>query len=89
MLNLVTHVLSAVGMILHILSIVAFVRLERFDLNATIPANGVKDPTLNQTHVIGGLTYLPHPNVVVKADIRLPKPVTKIRLSLEDSRPLL
>jgi len=51
--------------------LVAFVRLERFDLNATIPANGVTDPTLNQTHVIGGLTYLPHPNVVVKADIRL------------------
>jgi hypothetical protein len=51
--------------------LVAFLRFERFDLNATIPTNGVKDPTLNQTHFIAGFTYLPHPSIVVKADVRL------------------
>ncbi len=51
--------------------LVAFLRMERFDLNATIPSNGTRDGTLDQTHFVGGVTYLPHPNIVVKADVRL------------------
>lgn len=51
--------------------LVAFVRLEHFDLNAVMPSNGIKDDGLNQTHLIAGLSYLPIPNVVVKADVRL------------------
>jgi hypothetical protein len=51
--------------------LIVFLRLERFDLNATMPSNGVKDEELDQTHLIGGLTYLPHPNVVIKGDVRL------------------
>ncbi len=51
--------------------LVVFVRLERFDLNDRMPSNGVKNDALNQTHLVGGLTYLPHPNIVVKADVRI------------------
>ncbi|BAV05506.1 hypothetical protein SAMN05421788_10544 [Filimonas lacunae] len=51
---------------------ITFVRTERLDLNSTLP-NGQKDRydgTLQQTHVIAGFSYLPVPNVVVKADVR-------------------
>jgi hypothetical protein len=51
--------------------LVAFLRLEILDLNAAMPANGTKDNALHQTHLIAGLTYLPIPNVVVKADVRI------------------
>ncbi len=51
--------------------LIVFARLEKFDLNATVPGNGVKDGTLNQVHLIAGLTYLPLPSVVVKADVRV------------------
>jgi hypothetical protein len=50
--------------------LVAFVRVEKLDLNDRMPANGIRDVNLNQTHYVGGLTYLPVPNVVVKADVR-------------------
>jgi hypothetical protein len=50
--------------------LILFLRFERFDLNAKVPANGVKDETLNQAHLISGFTYLPHPSVVIKADVR-------------------
>jgi hypothetical protein len=50
---------------------VTFGRLELFDLNASIPANGIHDGTENQTHLIAGISYLPIPNVVIKADVRL------------------
>jgi len=50
---------------------ITFVRGEMLDLNASIPANGVYDGTLKQTHLIAGIGYLPIPNVVIKADVRL------------------
>lgn len=52
---------------------ITFVRGEMLDLNSTIPAppKAIYDGTLKQTHIIAGITYLPIPNVVVKADVRL------------------
>jgi hypothetical protein len=50
---------------------ILFARLEKLDLNASIPSNGVQDGTLNQSHVILGIAYLPIPDVTLKADVRL------------------
>lgn len=52
---------------------ITFVRSEMLDLNASIPAppKAIYDGTEKQTHIIAGITYLPIPNVVVKADVRL------------------
>ena len=41
------------------------------NLNASIPANGITDETLNQQHIVAGINYLPVKNVIVKADVRL------------------
>ena len=49
----------------------AFARYEILDLNQSIPDNGVYDGTVKQDHLIVGLGYLPIPNVVIKADVRL------------------
>lgn len=54
----------------HDKQLVLFVRDERFDLNASLPENGVTDGTLNQNHVVAGFTYLPIRNVAIKADVR-------------------
>ncbi|RYE23459.1 MAG: hypothetical protein EOP51_10425 [Sphingobacteriales bacterium] len=52
--------------------LVAFGRYEMLDLNASIPSpEAIYDGTLKQSHLIAGLTYLPIPNVCVKADVRL------------------
>jgi len=51
--------------------LVAFVRYEKLDINATIPSNGIIDGTLDQQHIIAGLSYLPIKNVAIKADVRL------------------
>jgi len=51
--------------------LILFGRVERLDLNARIPSNGIADPTLNQRHITLGITYLPNPNIVLKADVRL------------------
>lgn len=48
-----------------------FARYEWIDLNQRIPANAIYDGTLRQSHLIVGLGYLPIPNVVIKADVRL------------------
>ncbi|WP_143310390.1 porin family protein [Chitinophaga vietnamensis] len=48
-----------------------FARYEMFDLNSSIPYNGIYDGTQKQQHLIIGLGYLPVPNVVIKADVRL------------------
>lgn len=50
-----------------------FARYEFFDLNAAIPAppKAIYDGTLKQQHLILGISYLPIPNIVVKADVRL------------------
>jgi hypothetical protein len=52
-------------------SLIAFVRYERLDINASIPANGQLDDSLNQSHFVFGLNYFPLPSVVIKADMRL------------------
>jgi hypothetical protein len=48
-----------------------FVRYEKLDMNATIPSNGLIDGTLDQQHIITGISYLPSKNVAIKADIRM------------------
>jgi len=48
-----------------------FGRYEVLDLNSTIPSNGIYDGTLKQQHIIAGFTYLPIPNVAIKADVRI------------------
>jgi hypothetical protein len=52
---------------------ITFVRGEIFDLNASLPAEpkGIYDGTEKQTHIIAGFVYLPIPNVVIKADVRI------------------
>jgi hypothetical protein len=44
-----------------------------FDLNSDLPPapKGIYDGTEKQTQIIAGFSYLPIPNVVVKADVRL------------------
>ncbi|MEO8412873.1 MAG: hypothetical protein ABI472_04410 [Ginsengibacter sp.] len=49
----------------------AFARYEMLDLNQSIPDNGIYDGTEKQNHLVIGLGYLPIPNVVIKADVRL------------------
>ena len=48
-----------------------FVRYEILNMNSSIPENGIIDETLNQQHLVTGLSYLPMKNVAVKADFRL------------------
>ncbi len=52
---------------------ISFARLETLDMNAGIASNGegVYDGTEKQNHLILGFGYLPLPNVVIKADVRL------------------
>jgi len=52
---------------------ITFARCEMLDLNASIPAppKAIYDGTEKQTHIIAGISYLPIPNVVIKADVRL------------------
>ena len=52
-------------------NLMAFARYEKLDLNSDIPTNGIIDPTLDQQHIVIGLTYLPINNVVFKADVRM------------------
>jgi hypothetical protein len=50
---------------------ITFARYELLDLNAVIPANGLYDGTIKQSNLFLGFSYLPIPNVVIKADVRL------------------
>ncbi len=52
---------------------ITFVRGEMLDMNADIPAppKAIYDGTEKQTHIVAGFSYLPIPNVVVKADVRI------------------
>ena len=52
---------------------ITFARGEILDLNSSVPPEpkGIYDGTLKQTHIIAGFSYLPIPNVVIKADVRL------------------
>ncbi len=49
---------------------IVFVRDEKFDMNASIPTNGITDGTLDENHIVTGITYLPIKNVAIKADVR-------------------
>lgn len=50
--------------------LIAFARFEKLNVNNSIPASGIEDGTLDQSHILVGLNYLPLPNVVIKADVR-------------------
>ena len=52
---------------------ITFVRGEMLDLNSSLPEEpkGIYDGTEKQTHIIAGFSYLPIPNVVIKADVRI------------------
>lgn len=52
---------------------ITFVRGEIFDLNSNLPSppKAIYDGTEKQTQIIAGFSYLPIPNVVIKADVRL------------------
>lgn len=52
---------------------ITFVRGEILNLNASIPAppKAIYDGTEKQSHIIAGFSYLPIPNVVIKADARI------------------
>jgi hypothetical protein len=54
-------------------SLITFARYEFLDLNSSIPAppKAIYDGTLKQHHVIAGISYLPIPQVVIKADVRI------------------
>lgn len=49
-------------------NLTAFVRYENLDMNNKLPENATFDGTLNQTYIIGGLTYQPIKGVTVKTD---------------------
>ena len=52
---------------------ITFVRGEILDLNSNLPPEpkGIYDGTQKQEHIVAGFSYLPIPNVVIKADVRL------------------
>lgn len=51
---------------------ITFVRGEALDMNSSIPqGKAIYDGTEKQTHIIAGIGYLPLPNVVIKADVRI------------------
>lgn len=51
--------------------LISFVRVEKLNVNSKIPQNGIIDGTLDQMNTIVGFTYLPLPNIAIKADVRL------------------
>lgn len=54
-------------------SFITFARYEYMDLNASIPAppKAIYDGILKQQNFIAGFSYLPIPNIAIKADVRL------------------
>ncbi len=48
--------------------VVLFTRVERLDMNAVIPRNGIIDPTLERTYIVSGITYIPVGGISVKVD---------------------
>ena len=52
---------------------ITFIRGEILNLNASVPEppKAIYDGTEKQAHIIAGISYLPLPNVVIKADVRL------------------
>lgn len=50
--------------------LILFARYEKLNMNAKTPSNGMTDGTLDQQHIVAGITYLPIKNVAIKADVR-------------------
>ena len=52
---------------------ITFVRAEMLDMNSKTPSppKAIYDGTEKQTHIIAGFSYLPIPNIVIKADVRI------------------
>jgi hypothetical protein len=50
--------------------LIAFGRYEKLNLGNSLPANGVPDGTVDQSHIVVGLNYLPISTVVIKGDVR-------------------
>lgn len=50
---------------------ITFARYDVINMNAAIPENGLADGTVKQNNILLGFGYLPIPNVVIKADVRL------------------
>lgn len=61
-----------------------FGRFEKLNLNAGIPDNGIEDKTLDQQHIIFGLSYQPIQNVIFKADAHLSSTGEQNPLLLDD-----
>ncbi|BDG06419.1 hypothetical protein [Anaeromyxobacter oryzae] len=57
-------------------SLSPFARVERYDLNARVPAGYVRNGAVDRTVVTAGLTYKPIPTVVVKTDWQRKDPRT-------------
>jgi hypothetical protein len=51
--------------------LISFARYELIDLNASIPSNALYDGTIKRNNLFVGFSYLPIPNIVIKADVRL------------------
>jgi hypothetical protein len=48
-----------------------FARYESLNMNQTITSKAIYDGTLDQSYLTAGITYLPIPNVIIKADVTL------------------
>jgi hypothetical protein len=48
-----------------------FGRYEYFDLNATVPVNGIRNDAWKKNYVTGGLSFQPVQGVLIKADVRV------------------
>lgn len=51
-------------------SLLVFARYEELDMNSNVPLNGIPDKSLHQSHIVTGITFMPHRNIAVKADVR-------------------
>jgi hypothetical protein len=52
-------------------ALVPYARLERYDLNGRVPAGRTRSAKLDLTGLTAGLTYRPHPLVVLKGDYQI------------------
>ena len=48
----------------------AFIRFERLNMNAKVAPGGVADGSLDQRHLVAGLSYSPVQDIVLKTDVR-------------------
>ena len=48
-----------------------FGRYESFDLNATVPTNGIRNDAWKKSYVTGGISFQPVQGVLIKADVQV------------------